>query len=158
MNQQKPLVCQPLLPARFWNKVKKTNKCWLWTAAQSDGYGLFWWQGKLVAAHRLAFESMRGPIPPGCELDHICRRRHCVKPNHLQPVKHRENVIIGRNFTAVNSAKVCCPKGHAYTVVKRAAGRGTQRRCLICANEQARQRTLAKFRAKWDRIYADAGL
>ena len=79
-----------MLPERFWNKVNKTEGCWLWTAALSHGYGRF---GKGGAAHRLAWEDRNGPIPEGLVLDHLCRVPRCVNPEHLEPVTHRENTL-----------------------------------------------------------------
>ena len=82
---------------RFWTKVKFTDSCWLWTAAKSPlGYGRF----RLIApgevyAHRYAYEFCVEHIPGGLEIDHLCRVRHCVFPNHLEVVTHRENVLRG---------------------------------------------------------------
>lgn len=46
-------------------------------------------------AHRLAYERAFGPIPTGMQIDHLCRVRECVNPDHLEVVSHTENVRRG---------------------------------------------------------------
>lgn len=80
------------LPTRFWAKVDRTGDCWIWTAARHiKGYGQFWHLGKMSQAHRVAYESLVGPIPNGMQLDHVCHMRCCVNPEHLHPVTSKEN-------------------------------------------------------------------
>ena len=90
------------LPPRFWAKVRigsvpadrpDLGPCWEWTAAQNDqGYGFFRvgsrtdGTNRLVRAHRLAYETLIGPIPEGLESDHLCRNRPCANPGHIEPV------------------------------------------------------------------------
>lgn len=77
---------------RFWAKVDKNNDCWLWTASTGPfGYGQFNTGHSVVRSHRFAYEMTIGSIPPGKELDHICRNRLCVRPEHLRPVTRQEN-------------------------------------------------------------------
>jgi HNH endonuclease len=74
------------LSDRFWNKVKKTNTCWLWTAGQQgNGYGTFRTKNprRHVLAHRMAWELTYGPIPEGKQVCHHCDTRHCIRPDHL---------------------------------------------------------------------------
>lgn len=87
---------------QFWTKVYLTDCCWLWTRAQFvTGYGAYWTNGKLVKAHRYAYEDAVGPIPEGRDLMHLCDVRLCVRPDHLRPATRRENqrdmVAKGRN-------------------------------------------------------------
>jgi len=81
----------------FWSKVDKSGECWLWLAAASTGYGSYpirWPDGSVDhCAHRVAWRLLRGPIPPGLVLHHKCGIRHCVRPDHLEPMSQRENVI-----------------------------------------------------------------
>jgi hypothetical protein len=78
--------------ARFWSYVEKTEDCWLWVGAiGSSGYGRLKVAGRDVGAHRFAFELLVGPIPEGLTIDHLCRNRPCVKPDHLEPVTLAEN-------------------------------------------------------------------
>lgn len=85
---------RPRDPAtRFWEKVRKTDECWLWSAGTNQyGYGLFWYRTGMVSAHRFAYELERGQIPPGHELDHrpSCPK-HCVRPDHLRPASRKQN-------------------------------------------------------------------
>lgn len=77
---------------RFWEKVDKTDECWLWTAAcNHKGYGQFWHGGKMVYPHRLAFEWVHGEIPEGMQVDHRCFHRNCVRPDHLRLVTNAQN-------------------------------------------------------------------
>jgi hypothetical protein len=137
---------------RFWIKVNKTDGCWLWTGnTLKGGYGYFWFTGKNVLAHRFAYELLVGPIPDGLELDHIknngCTNRNCVKaiadefgPAHLEPVTRLENQRRGNTFTARNSSRTECPKGHSYEgenlYIHPSSGR---RGCRICINISAKK-------------------
>lgn len=134
---------------RFWPKVEKTETCWLWTAALSPmGYGRFRGaDGRTVQAHRFCYELIRGPIPDGLDLDHLCRVRNCVRPDHLEPVTRTENWRrgLGRfnlaGVTAAQRAKTHCPQGHPYdeanTRYKPRPGGGVNRVCRACARDQA---------------------
>ena len=110
-------VYQRLSPEiRFWPKVvEQADGCWLWAASKNlDGYGRFLLNGKIVLAHRYAYELLVGPIPDGLQLDHLCRVRHCVYPPHLEPVTSRENILRGEGITAKESRKTHCAHGHAF--------------------------------------------
>lgn len=76
---------------RFWSKVEYLgpDECWEWTAGKLDnGYGQFWKTegNQNVLAHRTAYELMVGEIPDGLTIDHLCRNRACVNPNHMEAV------------------------------------------------------------------------
>lgn len=78
---------------RWWEKVAITEGCWLWTASlDGNGYGRFHDGERDTKAHRSGYEMLVGPVPDGLELDHLCRVRACVRPDHLEPVTHAENV------------------------------------------------------------------
>ena len=83
------------LPERFWAKTRRDpSGCVIWTAsAQSSGYGAFSLDGKVYLAHRLAYTAARGPIPGGWHIDHLCRVKLCVNPDHLEPVTALENNV-----------------------------------------------------------------
>lgn len=88
---------------RFWPKVEKTSTCWLWTAGtDDDGYGLFWLDARITKAHRFAYELLVGSVPEGKILDHTCRVRRCVNPDHLRPVTVAQN---NQNRTANRGTK-----------------------------------------------------
>ncbi len=77
---------------RFWANVDKTTTCWLWTGRLNwRGYGEISVKNKFVKAHRYAYEFLEAPIPEGLEIDHLCRVRNCVNPDHLEAVTHKEN-------------------------------------------------------------------
>ena len=67
-----------------------------------------------VYAHRWAYEKAKGPIPEGLHLDHLCRNRRCVNPDHLEPVTCRENLLRGESPAAKHAVKTHCPAGHPY--------------------------------------------
>ncbi len=69
---------------RFWDKVNKTNQCWLWTSATNGrGYGVMGVNRKPKYAHRISWEMHNGPIPPGLHVCHKCDVPGCVRPDHL---------------------------------------------------------------------------
>lgn len=90
--------------------------CWLWTACEDEkGYGQFTKDGrKQCGAHRFSYIYYRGEIPPGMTLDHLCRVRCCVNPDHLEVVTRGENVLRGIGITAQNAKKTHCNKGHQF--------------------------------------------
>lgn len=98
---------------RFWPKVEITPGCWLWTAAKNiGGYGQFHVKGVCTVAHRFSYKLFVGDIVPGMQLDHLCRVRHCVKPDHLEAVTPLENM---HRIPTHQSHRTCCAKGHPYT-------------------------------------------
>jgi hypothetical protein len=82
---------------RFWQKVdrREPQECWEWQAAiNRHGYGFLNKGGSPAQAHRVAFEYVKGEIPAGAEIDHICHNTKCVNPDHLRlatPKQNREN-------------------------------------------------------------------
>lgn len=120
---------------RFWKNVDRNgpNGCWLWTAGLiASGYGQFWDGERKVVAHRHSFEMLRGAIPPGLTLDHLCRVRRCVNPDHLEPVTRGENVLRGVGLTAKNAAKTHCAQGHPFDEANTFITERGHRRCRIC--------------------------
>lgn len=137
---------------RFWMKVDAAGDCWLWTGGlQGSGYGGFQaerdGQRYATVAHRYAYQSLVGPIPDGLQLDHLCRVRTCVNPDHLQPVTPRENTLRGNTFQRRNAAKTHCPQDHPYdedNTLRYVTKRGvTARACRTCNREKMRRRRAA---------------
>lgn len=83
-------------------RIDARGVCWEWTGARSrNGYGNVKIKGRNQVAHRAVWELLVGPIPAGLQLDHLCRNKGCVMPDHLEPVTPKENTRRGRLSAAV---------------------------------------------------------
>ena len=123
----------PMSIEQFLTRVdRRDDGCWIWTGALTrGGYGKTKVLGRTTVAHRYCYEQLVGPIPEGLQLDHLCRVRACVNPDHLEPVTCQENLLRGETFQAANAAKTHCPSGHEYTpanTLSDSGGRG----CRTC--------------------------
>lgn len=130
---------------RFFSRVKKTESCWVWVGPTSDGYGRFSLSKKLkVGAHRYSYELHKGPIQQGMVIDHLCRNRACVNPEHLSEKTNRENLLApgSQSVNAINARKTECPKGHPYTT-ENTAWRAGKRHCRACERERWHRRKCA---------------
>ncbi len=137
-----PIDVSSEVAERFWSKVKRREGCWEWTATiTAKGYGHFSVAGRMALAHRWAYIDAYGWIPHGMTLDHLCRNRRCVNPDHLQPVSMRVNILRGEGITAENARKTYCSRGHPFneenTYVE-PSGRG--RDCRACIRRRGRER------------------
>lgn len=113
--------------------------CWNWTAAISAGsYGSIYYQGRMQKAHRIMWELTRGEIPAGLQLDHLCRNRRCVNPDHLEPVTQSENLrrspLMDRH-----SHRTHCIRGHEFTERNtRIKPHSGHRVCITCMDMHRR--------------------
>ena len=138
----------PILNHKFWDQVDLNgpylellgSKCWLWQGStRSDGYGVFYigfYKDKKyfrIRAHRAAYEDRHQEfIPDDLVLDHLCRVRNCVNPDHLEIVSNGENVLRGIGFAAENAVKTHCPRGHEYSKENTIYDTNGSRVCYIC--------------------------
>lgn len=92
-----------------------------------------------MGAHRYAYEHFIGPIPEGLQVDHLCRVRNCVNPDHLEAVTCRENVLRGDGVAAANARATHCPQGHAYDEANTYTWTNGGRHCRACARIKTRE-------------------
>ncbi len=134
--------------ARFLAKIVHQGECWKWTGARSsNGYGNFAFEDvdkrKTVSVHRYSYELFVGAVPEGLQLDHLCRNRLCVRPDHLEPVTGRENTLRGNTLPAANLKKTHCPEEHPYDTANTYRVRG-ERQCRQCYAATQRRYRLRK--------------
>lgn len=121
---------------RLEARLMRTDTCWLWTAGKFvSGYGRIKVAGKTWRAHRLAYEVFVGPIPEGLVLDHLCRVKHCVRPDHLDPVTDRVNILRGDGWAARNARKTFCGRGHLLDEENTYITSRGGRHCRSCVRE-----------------------
>jgi hypothetical protein len=108
----------PVLPLeRLAPRIDASGDCWEWTGhLTARGYGVLsikingkWCNRR---AHRLVWIALCGPIPDDLTLDHLCRLRRCVNPDHLEPVTNRVNILRGQSIPALNARGTHCKWGH----------------------------------------------
>lgn len=139
---------------RFLEKVDKDGPvpeyrpdlgpCWVWTAARNaNGYGIMKVSEGTTLAHRISYALAGGNVTDDEQIDHLCRVRHCVNPQHLEAVPPRVNVHRGYGSAAGNARKTHCPQGHPYNdenayVYVGGVHKGT-RHCRICGRAATRR-------------------
>lgn len=130
------------LPKEWTVERPPSTPCWIWTGyIDRRGYGHFSVSGEDTVVHRFAYQTFVGPIPAGLEIDHLCRVRSCVNPDHLEPVTRRTNQRRGPATIATrNLRKTHCPAGHPYNSANTYLSRRGQRSCRVCHRNTERAR------------------
>lgn len=138
---------------RFWSKVNKTKGCWLWTdCLDRDGYGIYFDSQKKFFAHRYSILITLGGIPTDLVVDHLCRTRKCVRPQHLRLVTRKiNNTENSLSQSAINKSKTHCINGHSLSGsnvnVRPTSNGGTRRFCREC-----RRLSAARYKARAKRV------
>lgn len=123
--------------------INEATGCWEWTAARTRGYAVMRARingaRRMWYAHRVSYELFVGPIPEGLQIDHLCRNRRCINPEHLEPVTARENLLRGETLTASEILRTHCPRGHAYNA-ENTYRYDNKRFCRQCNRDHKRKR------------------
>lgn len=140
---------------RFHDKyrVDEDTGCWVWIAYRDrSGYGKVNYRRKMTQAYRVAYILLIGPIPSGKQLDHLCRNRACVNPDHLEVVDARTNTLRGNTMPAKWVARTHCNYGHPFDEqnTRRYGPDNRWRECRTCAKSKwksANKKAWAKHKA-----------
>lgn len=115
------------------DKVLIGDGCWEWTGFRNEmGYGHL---GNR-RAHRVVYELLKGPIPIGLVLDHLCRNPSCVRPDHLEPVTKAEN---NRRGIRTGSKQTECRRGHLFDEENTYIAPGGWQECRTCRREACKR-------------------
>jgi len=135
--------------SRFIRQVEERDGHWLWRAARfkpsgkyGGEYGYFYFRGRMVYAHRFAYEAFVGPIPDGLTIDHLCRQTLCANPDHLEAVPHIVNIQRGlsQRHTPVQGSKAgTCKHGHLWSLENSYIDIRGHFRCRQCQAERMRR-------------------
>lgn len=125
----------------FWRFVSKDGpvmrpelgRCWIWFGSTFPGGHA---QFRNSTAHAFSYRLHKGPVPTGLEIDHLCRIRCCVNPEHLEAVTRHENLSRGKSWKhrAMFQRQAHCKRGHPLTAENRRVDG-----CRICYNRRNRE-------------------
>lgn len=135
---------RPIEPMRFYDGTP----CFPWPGFRNrDGYAKVSMRGKCFSVHRLVYENVKGKIPHGLTIDHLCRNRHCINPDHMEAVTARENTLRGNCPAALNKRRSHCLHGHPLFGDNLILDKDDQRGCKKCQRESRREHA-ARHRAR----------
>lgn len=120
---------------RISSKIEEdANGCWLWTGCDTgNGYGTIrTGGGGQTVAHRVVWQLCRGVVASHLQIDHLCKVRRCVNPEHLEPVTARENNVRANNLTVRWGSRTHCERGHEFTPGNTYVRQGRWRSCREC--------------------------
>lgn len=150
----KPRTVEQVIDHLAANSVFTDDGCIEWTAGTIwSGYGNMSWkpapgaETSVRLAHRIAYHVLVEPLPIGghqVEVDHLCRNRLCINPDHLEAVSSWENQYRGNGAASLNVRKTHCPQGHVYdeanTRWTNTTSRNPFRQCRTCVRTQTNAR------------------
>ncbi len=132
--------------ARLYGRAERVaGGCWNFMGYKDHaGYGRIVVDGKLRPAHCVSYELEHGPIPEGLEINHLCRNRACVNPEHLEAVSHRVNIQYSKGTTATHWG--CGHERNESNTIRRATGIEACRRCICLKAKESYRRNAEKRR------------
>ena len=130
--------------ARFMRKVKvDPGGCWLWTSSTNGMYGKFSFGNHRVYAHRISYQHYVGPMPEGYTIDHLCKVKLCVNPEHLEAVTYRENIRRAGSWQSRSLLnrpdQTKCGAGLHDWIPANRVKIGNKVRCRLCKNQRNRE-------------------
>ena len=141
---------------KFWSHVDLSNRtgCWSWIGAKcGDGYGRLSLNRKSFQAHRVALALDGYRLTSGLVVDHLCRNRACVRPDHLRETTHKENMTA----PGTPAARDSCARGHLFSQENTSIDRRGARTCKICRRLRKRARYIRNFEPAIKKTHCQRG-